>query len=56
MHIAWIDVVGLSSQTVSRRIEVVDSKVQSFAEEGTIQTNGKLLTLDERKILIATTL
>ena len=56
MHIAWIDVIWLGKQTTGRCVEVVDSKLNLIVKHCTIETYGKLLTLDEREIIIATTL
>ena len=56
MHVAWIDVVWLSKQTISHRVVVVNGECQSIVQQRTIKTNVKLLTLDEAQLVVTTTL
>ena len=56
MHIAWIDVIWLSKQTISHCVVVVHGKAESVAEQGTIQTYVELLALDEAQLVVTTTL
>ena len=56
MHIAWIDIIRLSKQTICHRVVVVHGKAESVAEQGTIQTYIELLTLDEAQLIVTTTL